>query len=80
MEKIMLEILNQVESNANRKEVLARLGHEDFNNALEECIQLGYLNGLHAVRAVSERLNIDVIGDLTVTKTGKAFISLHKDR
>jgi hypothetical protein len=78
-EAVMYEILIAVRDSDNYRNILeSKIGNDNFDDALERCIDLGFIAGLHSRRAASGKLLVDIMGNIRLTYDGLKFIESFK--
>lgn len=73
-ETAMYDILTQIRDNPNNKDILSKLGDIDFDDALDECLEMHLIKGLLHQHTASGSLTVDIIGKIRLSYDGLRFI------
>lgn len=73
-DSVVHEILTKIHNVVGYSEISSIFVDENFDDALEYCIQQNMILGLRVQRTASDKLTVDVCGNPRLTRAGLKFI------
>lgn len=78
-EAAMHEILIKIRDEEDYQSLSSKLGQEDFDDALERCINQGLIKGIQCNRVASGRLLCDIVHKPRIAYEGLQFVESFKN-